>query len=321
MFKKFLARLGKGAATVDLRFEGRPYRANETVQGEVLIQGGEVEQKINHLAAKLIMNVNTKQGTVAREVTTIPLSSAFTIFPKEQKAIPFTYTIPANLPVSRGTVSYYFDTHLDIDGGVDRTDLDRLIVEAPKDVQAVFQALQQLGFHEKPSSGKLDTYGQEFAFFPTTLFVGQVSEIELRFASEAMGGLRIWMEVDCRGAYHEVEAKRELFLDQDTLQDAEELVDILRQTIIEATEQPHSFMHPFSYEKYGHHGHHSHGHHGSSVAGMVGGLAMGILGAMLLEEMMGEALEAAGEALGFEEEDSEEESGFGDFFGGDDGEF
>ncbi|GAA3329226.1 hypothetical protein GCM10020331_076420 [Ectobacillus funiculus] len=70
-------------------------------------------------------------------------------FQRNKKAIPFTYTIPANLPVSRGTVSYYFDTHLDIDGGVDRTDLDRLIVEAPKDVQAVFQALQQLGFHEK----------------------------------------------------------------------------------------------------------------------------------------------------------------------------
>lgn len=318
MFKKFLARLGKGAATVDLRFEGRPYSANEVVQGEVLIQGGEVDQKINHLAAKLMMSVNTKQGTVTREVTTIPLSHTFTIFSKEQKVIPFTYTIPANLPVSRGTVSYYFDTHLDIDAGVDRTDLDRLIVEAPKDVQAVFQALQQLGFHEKPSSGKLDIYGQEFAFFPTTLFAGQVSEIELRFASEATG-LHVWMEVDCRGAYREVEAKRELFLDKGTLQDAEELADVLRQSIIEAVEQPHKFMHPFSYEQYGHR---SHGHHGSSVAGMVGGLAMGILGAMLLEEMMGEAMEAAGEALGFEEEESgEEESGFGDFFGGDDEEF
>lgn len=318
MFKKFLARLGKGAATVDLRFEGRPYCANEVVQGEVLIQGGEVDQKINHLAARLMMSVNTKQGTITREVATIPLSNTFTIFPKEQKVIPFTYIIPANLPVSRGTVSYYFDTHLDIDGGVDRTDLDRLIVEAPKDVQAVFQALQQLGFHEKPGSGKLDTYGQEFAFFPTTLFAGQVSEIELRFASEATG-LHVWMEVDCRGGYREVEAKRELFLEKDTLQDAEELLDVLKRSIIEAVEQPHSFMHPFSYEQYGHRGH---GHHGSSVAGMVGGLAMGILGAVLLEEMMGEAMEAAGEALGFEEEESgEEESGFGDFFGGDDEEF
>ena len=110
MIKKFLARFGKGAATVDLRFDNsRPYYAGGVIEGEVHIVGGEVEQKVNSLAARLMMSIRTKQGSATREAAMIPLSGAFVIRPKEQKVIPFTYGIPANLPVSRETTSYYFD--------------------------------------------------------------------------------------------------------------------------------------------------------------------------------------------------------------------
>jgi sporulation-control protein len=47
MLRKFLAKLGKGAATVDLQLENRPYQVGEMVQGEVIIKGGEVDQQIN----------------------------------------------------------------------------------------------------------------------------------------------------------------------------------------------------------------------------------------------------------------------------------
>ncbi|WP_242491320.1 sporulation protein [Bacillus cereus] len=192
MFKKFLAKFGKGAATVDLRFENRSYSAGETLSGEALIQGGEVEQKMNSLVARFMMSVVTKQGSVTREVVSIPLNRTYTILPKEQKVIPFSYDIPRDLPVTRGGISYYFDTHLDIEGGVDRTDFDRLVIEVPKEVQNIFYAFNRLGFQEKSTSGKLDAYGQEFAFFPREEFV---NEVEIRFAYED-SGIRIWMEVD-----------------------------------------------------------------------------------------------------------------------------
>jgi hypothetical protein len=35
MFKQFIAKLGKGAATVNLRYENRAYYAGETLKGEV----------------------------------------------------------------------------------------------------------------------------------------------------------------------------------------------------------------------------------------------------------------------------------------------
>lgn len=326
MFKKFLARFGKGAATVDLRFENRPYSAGETVHGEVHIQGGEVEQKINRASAHFMMSVATKQGTATREVAVIPLSGAYSILAKEQKVIPFTYQIPTNLPVSRGSIAYYFDTQLDIEGGVDRTDVDRLIVGAPERVQSIFRALESLGFREKPNSGKVDQYGQEFAFFPTHLFAGQVSEVELRFSYEDTG-VYVWMEVDCRNGYQEIEAKREFLLEDSILQNEEQLAELLKQYITESVEHPYSYTQPFSYAShYGHSSHHGHGQHhgGSALGGMVGGLAMGILGGVLMSEMMDalgvdEMIEGAAEALGFDGEDEgeEDEGGFGDFFGGD----
>jgi sporulation-control protein len=320
MLKKFFAKFGKGAATVDLRFENRPYFAGETVNGEVHIIGGEVEQKINSLAVRLMMSIMTKQGTVNRQVTVIPLSGSQIILPKEQKVIPFTYQIPANIPVSRGAISYYFDTQLDIDGGVDRTDVDRLIIEVSQPVQSIFHALSNLGFREKHNSGKLDQYGQEFAFFPTGLFASKLNEVELRFALEE-SGVRVWMEADCRNGFQEFEAKREFFLDESVLNNEQLLAETLKQYLTEAVENPHLYAQPFSFASY----HPHHGHHGSGLGGMVGGLAMGIFGGMLLDELMeafgsDELIEEAAEAIGFDEEMQEEveDLGFGDFFGGDD---
>ncbi|MCP8968413.1 sporulation protein [Ectobacillus ponti] len=300
MLKKFLARFGKGAATVDLRFENRPYAADETVRGQVVIQGGEVEQRINHLAVRLMMSLGTKQGTVTREVQVIPLSGAFSILPQEQKTIPFTYTVPADLPVSRGTVSYYFDTHLDIEGGVDRTDVDRLVVEVPEEIRPVFAALGHLGFHEKPTSGKVDRYGQEFAFVPTTAFAGRVEEIELRFARDGHD-VFVWMEVDCRHGYHEVEAQREFKLESGVLQSEAETARVLEQYIGEAVERPHAYAQPLSYKS-----HHTHS--------LLGGLAAGIMGAVLLDEVL-DVLDVLDVDDAFE---GGEDGGFGDFFGGDD---
>ncbi|MCO0598520.1 sporulation protein [Peribacillus butanolivorans] len=53
-------------------------------------------------------------------------------------------------------------------------------------------------------SGRLDQYGQEFAFSPTQQFMGQINEVEMRFANEETG-IRVWMEVDCKSGYKEIE--------------------------------------------------------------------------------------------------------------------
>ncbi len=317
MFKKILASFGKGAATVDLQFDNRPYQAGESIQGEIIIQGGAVEQKINQLAIRLMMDVALKQGNVSKEIAHIPLISRDRIQPKEQKVIPFHYVLPTNIPITRRAVSYYFDTHLDIEGGVDRKDVDWIIIEPQASVQSIFTAMSQLGFRETANSGKLDPYGQEFSFFPTQQFTGIVNEVEMRFANEE-SGIRVWMEVDCKNGYKEIEAKREFQLHQNMLGQEAELVNLISKYISEVVEQPYNYTQPFSYSTHHHHGRVS--HIGNAIPGMIGGLAVGVLGTMLVAEMMEDFGELGSEEM-FEEEETEGffDGGFDSFFDGGDG--
>jgi len=317
MLKKFLAKFGKGAATVDLQFENRPYQIGEVVQGEVVIKGGEVDQQINQLAVQFMMTVRAKNGqSVSREVERIPLNGSFVISKKEEKRIPFNYRIPQALPLSRGPVSYYFDTHLDIEGGVDRTDIDYITIGASKEIQSIFHALSRLGFREKSTSGKLDQYGQEFEFFPTQLFADKVHELEIRFAY-VEEGVKVWMEVECRSGYGKIEAKREFVLTKEIVENEDKLVSSFEKYIAEAVQQPELYKQPFAYPTYQPH------HKGSMASGigsMVGGLAMGVLGGMVLNELMDnlgvdEMLEDAAEAIGLDEENFDLAGmDFGDFF-------
>ncbi|MGE7905823.1 sporulation protein [Peribacillus sp. NPDC094092] len=312
MFKKILASLGKGAATVDLQCGNHNYQAGESIQGEVVIQGGEVEQKINQLTVRFMMNAVLKQGSVSREVAHIPLINRDCIHPKERKVIPFHYVLPTNIPISSGTVSYYLDTHLDIEGGVDRKDVDRLVIQPQKSIQSIFNAMAQLGFRETADSGKLDQYGQEFAFFSTQQFIGQVNEVEMRFANEE-SGIRVFMEVDCKSGYKEIEAKREFHLNQNDLEHAAGLEKLLGKYISEAIDQPYAFTQPFSYSANQHHGRAS---QLNAIPGMVGGLAVGVLGTMLFTEMMeGFDMEEM-----FEEATEDFDGGFDSFFDSGDGE-
>ncbi|MBM7702879.1 sporulation protein [Metabacillus iocasae] len=312
MLKKFLAKLGKGAATVDLQFQPRSYAVGDTIQGEVLLQGGQVDQKINKLSVHFMMKVQAPNGhSAVRQVEVISLTDAWTITTGEKKVIPFTYTIPTTLPLSRGSVSYYFDTQLDIEGGVDRTDVDFIQVTGSQRIQAILDSMNRLGFQEKSTSGKLDTYGQEFEFFPTTSYAQTIREVELRFAEQA-SGVTVWMEVDCKAGFGEIEAKREFMLSVDMVSTPHRLDAELKQYIEEMMQQPESFKQPFSFKQ-------AHGKSSSMLPGMIGGLAVGVLGGVLLSELMDgfgldDMMGDATEALGDMEEDFEDSFEFGDFF-------
>lgn len=322
MFKKILAKLGKGAATVDLKLDNHEYQSGESIRGEIVIQGGEVEQKINHLAVRFMMNVRLKQGPTTQQIASIPISSMDVIRPEEVKVLPFHYEIPSNIPLSSNIVSYFFDTNLDIDRGVDRKDVDDIKVKPDQKMSTIFNALNSLGFHEKSTSGKLDAFGQEFAYFPTTIFAGQVSEIELRFATET-NGIRVWLEVDIKTSFKEVEAKHEFLLNEEALQTEEQVAQILQQYIAELMNQPYMFSQPFSFEQSFHKGSHSSSLK-NAIPGMIGGLAVGMIGSMLINEMLDDLdfddiVEGITDEFDDITEDLEEAAGdFDDFFGGDD---
>lgn len=312
MLKKFMAKLGVGSAKVDLVLKKQEASLGEVIEGEFRVEGGTVEQQVNHVGVDLNLKIRVKDRDFSKTISSIPITSSFTIHPNEKKILPFTYQLPLNLPVSRGGVSYHFATRLDIAAGIDNLDHDPIQVLPPQRFMNIIRAFEVLGFREKMDSGKFNGYSQEFEFFPTAVFRDQMKEVEFEAAIEEQG-IRLLLEVDMVTlpfGLGEKELKREVFFDNEVLNDTQILSAALQETMEEMLRNPQAY--PASrYPRY--HGHA--GHHRGGLAGAMGGFAAGMLGGMMLEDLLG-----AEEEMDFAGEEAEDEGGF-DLFGGGDDEF
>jgi sporulation-control protein len=310
MWKKLLSKLGVGAAKVDLVLHRPHVRLGEKLEGEFLIEGGAVEQQIRKLEVELQLTVQADEKAYRRTVAVIPVAPSFTVQPGERKVLPFSYVLPLHLPITRHNVRYTFVTRLDIADGADAFDQDAIHILPPLALEKLFQAFAKLGFREKPSSGKISAYGQEFAFFPTNMFQGTVQEVEF-FALIEEEGVRLYLEVDVwsgLAGLREREMKQELFLRYEELDDVEGTAHTLQRAIEEAVQavQQSSFhagtnyaphMPPYTpphvyypHPEYHHEGHH-YGRHG--MMGAIGGFAAGMLAGMVAEELLEDVVEDA----------------------------
>lgn len=319
MLKKLLSKLGVGAAKVDLVLRHPHVRLGEQLEGEFFIEGGTVEQHIRKLDVELQLIVHADGKAYRRTAAVIPVSSSFTIQPGERKVLPFSYVLPLHLPITRHHVRYAFVTRLDIADGIDAFDQDAIDILPPLALEKLFLALENIGFREKPSSGKITPYGQEFAFFPTGTWMGMIEEVEFSALIEE-NGVRLYLEVDVRsgfGGFHETERKREIFLSNEEIDDVEELAGKLRAVIEEMIQQPHAYVGtsyvPYSVYPPQHVSHHHGGHSGHSMMGAIGGFAAGMLAGMAAEELLEDVVEDALDDVGDVMDD------IGDWFdGGDD---
>ncbi|TCP68337.1 sporulation protein [Baia soyae] len=318
MFKNLLAKFGHGSAKVDLVLDKQSFTLGEAVSGSLMIQGGEVEQKINRIDIDFVVGIRKDSHEYKQVIQTFPFHHTFHIQPSERRTFPFSYTMPNNLLVSGTSVAYFFKTRLDIADGVDSSDRDFVHIDPPVRLQQVIHAFQQLGFHEKYDSRSFDGYMQEFAFAPTNYFRDKVQEVEFKAAIEE-GGIRLLLEVDLYSFFGEREIKREIWLTNEMLNQTSDLVQYLNQVITEIVNDPSMYSQGYSgYFHHGHHGHHGHrhhhhGHHRSHSSGGMGKTAMGAIGGfaagMIAAEVMDEVFDGAEDMAG----------GFDDFFG-DDGE-
>jgi sporulation-control protein len=235
---------------------------------------------------RLMVIIRSHENEVTHQVTSIPFYQSFTIHPGERKEFPFQYRLPYDLLISGNYVTYFFQTELDIAGGVDQTDRDYIEILPPHSLQQILFALEQLGFREKHDSRKFNGYVQEFAFFPTSCFNGQVQELEL-IATLLPDGVRLQLELDLYSYGHEREVKREVFVPNDQLQSISELTSFIQRILDEMVQHPHSSYHMEPY--FGHHLHGDdeyHEHHGSGMGGAVGGFAAGLIGGMVVSELL-----------------------------------
>ncbi|WP_129726219.1 sporulation protein [Ectobacillus funiculus] len=124
ILRKSMSLLGIGSAQIDLVLLKKTYRPDEYINGHFLIKGGTVEQQIKRIECDLAM-INHSTGLEQIIDTTIILTSRL-IYSEESNKLPFTFKLPAFMPISSKEISYCFRTKLTFDEGVQSKDQDTI---------------------------------------------------------------------------------------------------------------------------------------------------------------------------------------------------
>ncbi|MER6914986.1 sporulation protein [Streptomyces sp. NPDC000594] len=215
-FKKLLASLGAGGASVETVLTEENVVPGGVVQGEVRVQGGSVDQKIEGLSVGLQARVEVESGDqeVKQDIvfTKQQLSGAFEVKAGEARVVPFGLEIPWETPVTsiagqrlRG-MDIGVSTELAIARAVDSGDLDPITVHPLPSQQAILDAFGRLGFrfknadmergHIRGTRQQLPFY-QEIEFYPPSQYRG-LNQVELTFVADAQE-MDVILEMDKRG--------------------------------------------------------------------------------------------------------------------------
>ncbi|MER7048749.1 MULTISPECIES: sporulation protein [Streptomyces] len=202
-FKKLLASLGAGGASVETVLTEENVVPGGVVQGEVRVQGGSVDQKIEALSVGLQARVEVESGDqeIKQDIEFVKqrLGGAFEVKAGAVHVVPFGLEIPWETPVTsiagqrlRG-MDIGVSTELEIARAVDSGDLDAINVHPLPAQQAILDAFIQLGFrfksadmergHIRGTRQRLPFY-QEIEFLPPERYRG-LHQVELTFVADS----------------------------------------------------------------------------------------------------------------------------------------
>jgi sporulation-control protein len=208
MLKKLLARVGVGSAQVDTTLGNASLIPGELLEGEVHILGGDIVQEVDDIYLKVATTYQRAidDSTVQEECVLVNyhLLERFQIQPKQEMSIPFSFQLPYETPLTLGNHPVYIRTGLDIKIAIDPGDCDSLEIRPHPLMQAVFQALKELGFnlhrstcqHAHHFNGPFP-FVQELEFRPTGQYRDRIDELEVIFRLHP-DALEVLVEIDKR---------------------------------------------------------------------------------------------------------------------------
>jgi sporulation-control protein len=187
VFSKALASLGVGNAKVDTRLKQTQYRQGGVIEGEVFIQGGQVEQVVDEIYLYLVILYHEGKSQKEYVMEEYRLSERFRIGPRETKVIPFDLTLPFDTPVTTGGCPVYLKTGLDIKRAKDPDDMDGIEVLPHPLVEKVLQAVEKIGFQLHHIEFEFEHFYsrhpfiQVFQLNPTGTWQGELDQLDLVF--------------------------------------------------------------------------------------------------------------------------------------------
>lgn len=206
MFKKVLARLGIGAATVNTIIHTKDLYPGKKVEGVVEIVGGSVDQEINHIALKLKAYAKKKSGdgevSVKIQLHEERVTGKMTINTGESRSIPFSFDLPFYTPITIGHGQVWIETDLDMDLSIDPTDVDYLKINAQEELANFVEAFKILGFRLRQVEVEAQDgrFYQEWEFVPNSKREWRFDEIECMIEPNK-DGLFMRVAVDKAGSH------------------------------------------------------------------------------------------------------------------------
>lgn len=292
-------------------------RAGEVLGGRVSIQGGSSDVVIDQVMLSLVTRVEVERaggeaGAIG-EFHRMVVGREVRVAAGQALDIPFQLALPWETPVtavgdaSLPGMTVGVRTELVIKGAPDKGDLDPVAVRPLPSQNAVLEAFGELGatfrsadveagvLHGVPQ--QLGFY-QEIEFFPPARFAGRLGQIELTFVA-TQHDLWVVLEADKRGGLFRQggDTFGRFHLSHEDAERAD-WTAMIGQWLEQTAERGPVAGHGFA-GKQGHHGHHGRG--GSGMGGVVGGVAAGLVGGMIIGDMMDGGL-FDGEDGGGEEE-------------------
>lgn len=215
-FKRLLASLGAGGASVETVLTEVNVVPGGVVQGQVHIQGGSVDQRIEGLSVGLQARVEVESGDQEYkrdiEFARMLLGGEFQLEPGAVHTVPFGLEIPWETPITVFSghqlpgMNIGVTTELAIARAVDSGDLDPVNVHPLPAQQAIIDAFGQLGFrfknadmeqgHIRGTRQRLPFY-QEIEFHPPSQYRG-LNQVELSFVADDRA-MDVVLEMDKKG--------------------------------------------------------------------------------------------------------------------------
>lgn len=196
VFKKFLASMGIGGATVDTVLAQSILVPGEMMRGTIRLQGGNVDQTIDRITL-VLESVAERENSdyVTHETIRISqhtLLERFTVPAGKMLEVPFEKLVPIDTPLTRGMgfdfgIPMTLRTEVEIAGAINPSDRDPIAIEPNRAQALVLQAMQRLNLQFAKADvefGRLE--GARFPFFQEIEFRAHgfsrsINEVELTF--------------------------------------------------------------------------------------------------------------------------------------------
>lgn len=213
VIKRLLAGIGFGGASVETSLHSSVTVPGGSLRGSVVIEGGEVEQKVEQLTVGLRARVENEVGDHEfdsdMEFHRVRLGEAVALLPGQRFQVPFELFVPWEVPLTmyRGRRLGHRDlgvnTRLHVANAVDPGDLDPVAIEPLPSQAAVLDSLFSLGFTLKGADlerGRIARTRQRLPFYQEIEFRSPrryrgLDELELSLVTDEHG-MDVVLELD-----------------------------------------------------------------------------------------------------------------------------